>query len=182
MAEETVGVSYSTVSIPFLFLRAFLSCFFEVGLPGTASCASNLPARITAVWKLPGDSRTVVGEVRLLARVALCILSPASSLLRTPPAYFGTSEPCAVVLLTLQRNLLGRSSKSQAQFKWGVLARNSEGEAFPLKKCEAGCCSLLQRRFYLETHKCGHVKYHSNCKAAECFLADAVVQMAWGLS
>lgn len=133
----------------------FQSCF-KVG-QGAAAGSTSLPsACIVTVSKLPRESRIVaeiqLSKIKLLFLFGLFIFSLASALARIPLVHFRTNKPFEMILLAHRETTSGSHQKPRHNLSEAYWQEGTKVKLFALKKCEADCCSLLQRRFCLETH------------------------------
>lgn len=155
MVEQNFVVYYGLVSKPFLSLWVFQSCF-KVGLGATANFTSSPSACIVTMSKLPRESgiaaEVQLSKIKLLFLFALFIFSLASALPRIPLVHFRTSKPFEMILLAHRETTSGSHQKPRLNLSEAYWQERTKVKLFALKKCEADGCSLLQRRFYLETH------------------------------
>lgn len=130
----------------------FQSCF-KVGLGAIANFTSLPFACIMIVSKLPRESRIAaeiqLSKIKLLFLFALFIFSLASALPHIPLVHFRTNKPFEIILL---ETTSGSHQKPRHNLSEAYWQERTKVKLFALKKCEADCCSLLQRRFCLETH------------------------------
>lgn len=108
------------------------------------------------VPKLPRESRIAaeiqLSKIKLLFLFAVFIFSLGSAPPHIPLVHFRTSKPFEMILLARRETTSGSHQKTRLNLNEAYWQERTKVKLFALKKCEADCCSLLQRSFYLETH------------------------------
>lgn len=185
MAEQNFVVYYGLGSKAFPFLWVFRS-FFKVGLGATANFTSLPSACIMIVSKLPGECRIAaeiqLSKTKLLFLFALFIFSLASALPHIPLVHFRTNKPFEIILLAHRATTSGSHQEPRHNLSEAYWKGRTKVKHFALKKCEADCYSLLQRRFCLETHINRVMKnitedFHNS--AGSTFLLMMVCSLNW---
>lgn len=107
------------------------------------------------VSKLPRESRTAaeiqLSKIKLLFLFALFIFSLTSALPCVPLVYFRINKPFEMILLAHRETTSGSHHKPRHNLSEAFWQERTKVKLFALKKCEADCCSLMQKGFCLET-------------------------------
>lgn len=141
-------------------LSFFCGCFsLSVSRWSWVPLQTALPSRLLASWlcqSCPEKAELQLRHswARLNCSFCLhCLSFPlAVHFPCIPLVHFRTSKPFEMILLAHRETTSGSHQKARLNLSEAYGQERTKVKLFALKKCEADCCSLLQTRFYLETH------------------------------